>query len=111
MLRAIYSCIESALLWYKLLSTTLEGLGFDINHYDRCVENKIIEDKNKLLPGMWRTKNYHIKHRSNIRQIEQIPKKIGYLSDVIGNKQNFLVMNIEVRDNIIQVDMVEQLEE
>ena len=67
---SLHCCVIS------FFSNTLEGLGFDINHYDRCVENKIIEDKNKLLPGMWRTKNYHIKHRSNIRQIEQIQKKI-----------------------------------
>ena len=41
----IYGCIESALLWYKILSTALEGLGFEINPYDKCVANKMIEDK------------------------------------------------------------------
>ena len=33
-LRAIYGCIESALLWYKLYSETLEGMEFVINTYD-----------------------------------------------------------------------------
>ena len=42
-LRAIYGCIDSALLWYKFLSKTLEGLVFLINPYDRCVANKVID--------------------------------------------------------------------
>ena len=58
MLRAIYGCIKSVLLWNNLFSTILEGLGFKINPYDRCVSNKVIEgtqctiawymDENKL---------------------------------------------------------------
>ena len=41
-LKSIYGCIESAFLWYKLYSETLEGMGFVINTYDLCVANKII---------------------------------------------------------------------
>ena len=40
-LRAICGCIESALLWYKLYSETLEGMDFIINSYYPCVANKI----------------------------------------------------------------------
>ena len=40
-LRAIYGCIESALLWYKLCSETLEGMDFIMNPYYQCVANKI----------------------------------------------------------------------
>ena len=28
-LRALYECLESALLWYDLYSTTLKGMGFE----------------------------------------------------------------------------------
>ena len=41
-LRAIYGCLESALLWYNLYSTTLAKIGFELNPYDLCVANKII---------------------------------------------------------------------
>ena len=44
-LRAIYGCIESEILWYKLYSETLEGTVFVINPYDRCVANKMINGK------------------------------------------------------------------
>ena len=41
-LRAIYGCLESALLWYNLYSTTLVDMGFELNPYDLCVANKTI---------------------------------------------------------------------
>ena len=44
-IRAIYGCIESALQWYKLFTTTLENMGFKINPYDKCVANKWVNGK------------------------------------------------------------------
>ena len=44
-LRALHGCLESAFLWYQLYSETLKGLGFEINPYNRCVANKIIDGK------------------------------------------------------------------
>jgi hypothetical protein len=43
--KALYGCVQSALLWYKLFSSTLEGLGFELNPYDLCVANAIIDGK------------------------------------------------------------------
>ena len=40
-IRAIYGCIESALLWYNMLSITL--IDFEINPYGRFVAQTIIE--------------------------------------------------------------------
>ena len=44
-LRALYGCLESALLWYDLYSTTLVKHGFVLNPYDKCVANKYIDGK------------------------------------------------------------------
>ena len=41
--RKIYGFIESALFWYMISSTTLEGIGSVIDTYDRCVANQMIE--------------------------------------------------------------------
>ena len=43
--RALYGCVQSALLWYELFSSTLVNMGFEINPYDRCVANKVIKGK------------------------------------------------------------------
>jgi len=39
LLKALYGCVQSALLWYKLFSETLWGIGFKINPYDCYVAN------------------------------------------------------------------------
>ena len=39
-LRAIYGCLESVLLWYNLYSETLKQIGFTLNLYDPSVANK-----------------------------------------------------------------------
>ena len=40
--RAIYGCIKSALLLYDLYANTLKDMGFEINPYDKCIANKMI---------------------------------------------------------------------
>ena len=36
-LKDFFGCIEYVLFWCKIFSTNLEGLGFEINPYYRCV--------------------------------------------------------------------------
>ena len=43
--------------------------------------------------------------------INKVKKVFGDISVVRRNKLAFLGMNIDIKDNIIQVDMLEQLEE
>ena len=45
LLKALYGCVKSALLWYELFSTTLKDMGFELNPYDECVANKTIDGK------------------------------------------------------------------
>jgi hypothetical protein len=45
LIKAIYGCVESALLWYELFSSILQQMGFVLNPYDPCVENCQIEGK------------------------------------------------------------------
>jgi len=40
--KALYSLLQSALLFYKKLRKDLEGYGFKINPYDPCVANAMI---------------------------------------------------------------------
>ena len=46
--KALYGCVESALLWYKELRTTLEADGFAANNVDPCVFNKINAKGNQI---------------------------------------------------------------
>ena len=50
--RSLYGCVQSALLWYELYSTTLKDIGFKLNPYDLYVANAIV---------IW----YHLKSQSH----------------------------------------------
>ena len=45
--RALYGFVESARLWYELISKDLEELGFKKNIHDMCVFNRLEKDTNK----------------------------------------------------------------
>ena len=45
LLKELYGCMDSALLWYDIYSKTLKPQGFLINPYDRCIENTNIKYK------------------------------------------------------------------
>ena len=38
-MKAIYGCVQSALLWYQLFYKHLKDLGFKLNPYDLYVTN------------------------------------------------------------------------
>ena len=41
-MKALYGCIESDILWYDPYANTLKEWGFAKNPYDQCVTNKVI---------------------------------------------------------------------
>ena len=45
LLKALYGCLRSALLWYNVYVSILEKMGFKLNPYDHCVANKTINGK------------------------------------------------------------------
>ena len=42
-LHAIYGFVESYLQWYNLYALTLKGLCFNINTYNRCLLNNMVD--------------------------------------------------------------------
>ena len=99
-------------MWYDILSITLEGIDFEINPYYICVANKMIEVTQCTIAWyVYESKRSH-KNPSLISDIINKAKKhFGDLSVVRGKQDNFLGTYIEIKENIIQVYMVEELEE
>lgn len=60
-LRAIYGCLESALLWYQLYAGTLQKMGFVLNEYGKCVANKSIKGSQCTTFFMSMTIKFHTK--------------------------------------------------
>ena len=88
----IYRAIEYALRWYDLYSQTLEKEGFIINSYDKCVANKIIDDKQCTV--VWYVDNNKISYTDENVVTNVIELMKGYFGDLTVmrvKQQTFLV--------------------
>ena len=95
LLKALYRCMESALICYDLYSKTLKLQGFLINPYARCIANVTIQDKQCTIT--WYVDNNKVSHvdeEVNTRVIEKICKHFGNLTVSRGKKHKFLGMDI-----------------
>ena len=111
-LRALYGCIESALLWYELYSSTLMKLGFKINPYDRCVANKQINGSQCTV--VFYVDDNKISHKDPAvvtSVLDEISAHFGDLTITRGTKHDFLGMNIELKEGKVHIDMKEQVAE
>ena len=97
-LKAIYGMIESALRWYELFFTgTLCRMGFELNPYDRCVANKMI-DGSQCTVGWYVDDNKvsHMSDKVNSMIVDALEEHFGKLGRTTGNKHTFLGMDVEM---------------
>ena len=71
--KALYGTLQAALLFWRLLSDTLQEWGFTLNPYDKCVANKNIEGKQCTI--IWHVDDLKISH-VNKDVVENILKKL-----------------------------------
>ena len=81
-LKAIYGMLESALLFYKKFRADLEEIGYEINPYDMCVANKIINGKQHTVT--WHVDDLKFSHEDP--KVNDKPTK--WLEDKYGRKEH-----------------------
>ena len=99
--KALYGCIRSAMLWYNLFRETLEEMGFEINPYDPCVANKMINGKQCTI--MWYVDDLKVSHMSR-KAVVEILRAIkarfhGDLTITLGKEHTYLGMKITFPDD------------
>ena len=111
-LRALYGCIKSTLLWYELYSLILIKMGFKINPYDRCVVNKVINGHQCTI--VLYVDNNKISHRDPEVVSEVLDAIPGHFGDLLisrGRKRGFLGMNIEFKERMVLIKTEDQVKE
>jgi len=71
--KALYGTLQAALLFWRLLSNTLQEWGFKINEYDQCVANKIIKGNQCTI--VWHVIDLKISHVDK-DVVEEIIRKL-----------------------------------
>jgi len=100
LLKALYRCVQSALLWYELFTSTLVDMGFKLNPYDLCVANSQI--KGKQCTVAWYVDDNNISHVDDTvvtNFIEKIEANFGKMTVTRGKHHLFLGMDITFNDN------------
>jgi len=112
--KALYGCVQSALLWYDLFTNRLVQMGFKLNPYDLCVANSQIKGKQCTIA--WYVDDNKISHVDDTVVtgiIEKIEAKFGKMTVTRGKHHVFLGMDITFNDNdgTVTILMKEYLKE
>ena len=113
LLKALYGCIESALLWYLLYTETLVKLGFKLNPYDKCVANQLI-NKNQCTIT-WYVDDNKLSHKDSkvvTSILNKIEEHFPGLEITRGRNHDFLGMNLDFKDNgTVAIHMKDHIKE
>ncbi len=113
LLKALYGCVKSALLWYELFTGTLQKMGFELNPYDPCVANKTINNKQCTI--VWYVddnKISHVDHRVVSQIVAAIEQHFGKMTVVRGRQHTFLGMEIAFNDDgTVRIGMKSYIED
>ena len=113
LIKAIYGCVKSALLWYDLFSTTLKDMGFKLNPYDPCIANCVIEGKQCTIA--WYVDDNKISHvdpKVVSMIIDKLEERFGMMTVTRGKEHVFLGMNIRyTKERTAVISMKSYLEE
>jgi hypothetical protein len=106
LLKALYGCVQSALLWYNLFTNTLVRMGFKLNPYDLCVANSQI--KGKQCTVAWYVDDNKISHVD-----DTVVTEFGKMTVTRGKHHVFLGMDITFNDDdgTVTILMKEYLKE
>ena len=91
--KALYGCVQCALLWYHLFRDTLQDLGFVFNLYDPCVANAQIKGSQCTI--VWYVDDNKISHKDQTVVndiVQRIETKFGTMTKTQGDDHEFLGM-------------------
>ena len=115
-LRAIYGMLMSGLLFYKKFRASIERIGYEVNPYDPCVANKIINGKQHTIS--WHVddlKSSHVDPKVNDDFQQWLQKEYGQVKEITatrGKRHVYLGMTLDYSTpGEVKVDMIDYVKE
>jgi hypothetical protein len=113
LIKALYGCVKSALLWYELFAQNLKDMGFALNPYDPCIANCTIDAKQCTIA--WYVHNMKVSHVNPdvvTRIIQKLEQHFDKMTVTRGQEHVFLVMHIRyTNENTAVITLKDYLEE
>jgi len=112
LLKAMYGTLTAALLWYRMFAEYIMELGFELNAYDLCVGNKMVNGTQFTI--CWYVddlKLSHVDSKEVTKMIKLIEDKFGSMNVSRGLKHTYLGINFEIKNGKVEILMREYLQE
>ena len=113
LLKSLYGIMQAALLWYRTFVKCLKADRFEINKYDPCITNKIVNGKQCTV--YWHVDDTKISHvDKNVvgAVIKNIENEFGTMTVTTGKEHNFVGMNTQLKDDgTVSITMKDYIEE
>jgi hypothetical protein len=112
MLKALYGMLISSILYYKKFRKDIEGIGFEVNPYDICVANRMVEGKQHTVT--WHVDDLKASHENpkvNDEFAEWCEKtygsdELGHVKVVRGKVHDYLAMIMDfTQEGALKIDM------
>lgn len=111
--KALYGMLRSALLFYRKLVKDLKGDGFQINPYDPCVANRMVNGKQQTV--IWHVddlKASHVDPGVNTAFGQWLKVKYGDCKEHRGKHHEYLGMDLDYSEQgKVKIRMVPYLKE
>ncbi len=95
--KALYGMMKSELLFYKKLVGELQNMGFEINPYDLCIANKMVNGSQMAI--RWHVDDLmisHLKQEETMQVVQQIKDIYGKnLKENVGTVHDYLEMTFD----------------
>ena len=115
-LKAIYGMLQSALLFYKKIRNDLIENGFEINPYDPCVANKMVNGYQ--ITVVWHVDDLKASHKQKqvidkfVKWVKDKYGAIGEVKVVYGLEHVYLGMNFDFTiDKSVRINMTKYVKE
>ena len=112
LVKAMYGTLKAAILWYILFAGTLKEQGFQINPYEPCVANKMVNGKQLTI--LWYVDDIKISHEDSRvvqKTLDYLEKEFGKMSIKKGKKHVYLGMKIEFIEDKVKILMDDYIQE
>jgi hypothetical protein len=105
LLKAMYGCIQASALWYALIQSFLDELGYKCSETDRCVFRLIVRDRifilllyvDDILALVDAAEAKHLR--------KHLEKRFGTVQFEILKKLSYLGMQLDIKEDGAIVDM------
>lgn len=108
--KALYGTLRAAMLFWEDLTAKLTAWGLTPNRYDRCVMNKIVNDKQ--LTVLWHVDDLKISHEEESVVLDMVDKlnsaygKVAPIVATMGKKHPYLGMILDyTEEGFVKIDM------